>query len=84
VTRIDGEGLRVFRPSSAEGIDWFGLVVSRRSVREYLATLGQAAWRAASEVVPKFVSGSDPAAQWTGAYKGHAFFATRRRQCGDR
>jgi hypothetical protein len=25
--------------------------------------------------VPKFVSRSDPAAQWTGAHKGHAFFA---------
>jgi hypothetical protein len=27
------------------------------------------------EVKPKFVSPSDPAAQWTGAHKGHAFFA---------
>ena len=26
-------------------------------------------------VTPKFVSPSDPAAQWTGAHKGHAFFA---------
>jgi hypothetical protein len=26
-------------------------------------------------VVPKFVSPSDPAAQWTGAHKGPAFFA---------
>jgi hypothetical protein len=30
---------------------------------------------AASEVTPKFISPSDPAAQWTGAHKGHAFFA---------
>jgi hypothetical protein len=30
---------------------------------------------AASEVVPKFASPSDPAAQWTGAHKGPAFFA---------
>src|SRR5207237_4455812 len=29
----------------------------------------------ATEVVPKFVSPSDPAAQWTGALKGPAFFA---------
>jgi hypothetical protein len=29
----------------------------------------------ASETVPKFISPSDPAAQWTGAHKGHAFFA---------
>ncbi len=46
-----------------------------RAVREYLATLDDAAFGAASEVTPKFVSPSDPAAQWTGAHKGHAFFA---------
>src|SRR5277367_902897 len=46
-----------------------------RAVREYLATLDDAAFGAASEVKPKFVSPSDPAAQWTGAHKGHAFFA---------
>src|SRR5204863_379337 len=40
-----------------------------------LGTLDDAAWGAASEVVPKFISPSDPAAQWTGAHKGHAFFA---------
>src|SRR5205823_6089117 len=38
-------------------------------------TLDDAAWGAASEVRPKFISKSDPAAQWTGALKGHAFFA---------
>jgi hypothetical protein len=44
-------------------------------VREYLATLDDAAFGAASEVAPKFVSPSDPAAQWTGAMRGPAFFA---------
>jgi hypothetical protein len=44
-------------------------------VKEYLATLDDTAWGAASDVVPKFVSPSDPAAQWTGAHKGLAFFA---------
>ena len=44
-------------------------------MREYLDTLDDAAWGAASEVAPKFVSRSDPALQWTGAHKGHAFFA---------
>jgi transposase len=48
---------------------------SSRAVKEYLATLDDTAWGAASEVVPKFVSPSDPAAQWTGAQKGPAFFA---------
>jgi DDE family transposase len=48
---------------------------SSRAVKEYLATLDDTAWGAASDVVPKFVSPSDPAAQWTGAHKGPAFFA---------
>ena len=46
-----------------------------RAAREYLATLDDAAFGAASPVTPKFISRSDPAAQWTGAHKGHAFFA---------
>lgn len=46
-----------------------------RAMREYLATLNDAAFGAASEVTPKFVSPSDPAAQWTGAMRGPAFFA---------
>ena len=41
-----------------------------RAVKEYLATLDDAAFGAASEVTPKFVSPSDPAAQWTGACAG--------------
>jgi hypothetical protein len=46
-----------------------------RAVKEYLATLDDAAFGAASEVTPKFVSPADPAAQWTGAMRGPAFFA---------
>ena len=46
-----------------------------RAMREYLASLDDAAFGAASEVIPKFVSPSDPAAQWTGAMRGPAFFA---------
>jgi transposase len=46
-----------------------------RAVKEYLATLDDAAFGAASDVTPKFVSPSDPAAQWTGAMRGPAFFA---------
>ena len=55
--------------------DWQSLAATRRSVQEYLDTLDQAAWGTASEVTPKFIAKSDPAAQWTGAHKGHAFFA---------
>ena len=61
--------------AAGEDVDWEGITATRRSVREYLETLDDAAWGAASEVEPKFVSRSDPAAQWTGAHKGHAFFA---------
>ena len=46
-----------------------------RAMREYLATLDDAAFGAASKVTPKFISRSDPAAQWTGAMRGPAFFA---------
>lgn len=46
-----------------------------RAVREYLDTLDDAAFGTASDVTPKFVSPSDPAAQWTGAMKDKAFFA---------
>jgi transposase len=46
-----------------------------RAVKEYMATLDAAAFGAATDVTPKFVSPSDPAAQWTGAMRGPAFFA---------
>jgi len=46
-----------------------------RAVRDYLATLDDTAFGAASPKQPKFVSPSDPAAQWTGALRGPAFFA---------
>jgi len=46
-----------------------------RAVREYLETLDDAAFGAASAVTPKFISHSDPASQWTGARGGPAYFA---------
>src|SRR5437667_11109527 len=46
-----------------------------RAVKEYLATLDDPAYGTASEVTPKFISPSDPAAQWTGALRSAAFFA---------
>ena len=48
---------------------------AHRAVKEYLATLDDPAYGAASSVTPKFVSPSDPAAQWTGALRNAAFFA---------
>src|SRR5215213_2066692 len=63
---------------SLPGSEWIGeahTAAAPRAVGEYLATLDEAAWGAATEVQPKFVSPSDPAAQWTGAMRGPAFFA---------
>src|ERR1700755_733714 len=50
---------------SIEGQDWRrdrDPKRSSRAVKEYLATLDDTAWGAASEVVPKFVSPAAPAA----------------------
>ncbi len=63
---------------SIPGAEWSKELDSQevsRAAKEYLATLDDAAFGAASEVTPKFVSPSDPAAQWTGAMRGPAFFA---------
>ncbi|RMA40601.1 transposase [Rhodophyticola porphyridii] len=46
-----------------------------RAVKEYLDTLDEAAFGAATPVEPKYTSFSDPASQWTAARKGPAFFA---------
>src|SRR5437868_2601847 len=45
-----------------------------RAIEEYLSVLDDAAFGAATEVTPKFISPSDPAARWTGAHGGQAFF----------
>jgi transposase len=64
---------------SMPGADWKKKAIdpegASRAVKEYLATLEDASYGAASSVMPKFVSPSDPAAQWTGAMKSAAFFA---------
>src|SRR6202162_626744 len=46
-----------------------------RAVKEYIDVLDDEAFGAATDVVPKFVSPADPAARWTGAHGGQAFFA---------
>jgi hypothetical protein len=63
---------------SIPGSEWskeLDAQAASRAAKEYLATLDDAAFGAASSVTPKFVSPSDPAAQWTGAMRGPAFFA---------
>jgi transposase len=46
-----------------------------RAVTEYLTVLDDAAFGAATEVVPKFISPTDPAARWTAAAGGPACYA---------
>lgn len=46
-----------------------------RAIDEYLTVLDDAAFGAASEKTPKFLSETDPAARYTGAHNGPAFYA---------
>src|ERR671938_770489 len=57
------------------GSEWQAPEAANHAVREYLAVLDDAAFGAATPVAPKFVSPADPAARWTGANGGLAFFA---------
>ncbi|WP_316206446.1 MULTISPECIES: IS1182 family transposase [unclassified Bradyrhizobium] len=63
------------RQKGIEGDKGLPLEAAGRAIDEYLAVLDDAAFGAATEVTPKFVSPSDPAARWTGAHGGQAFFA---------
>ena len=63
------------RQNGIEGEKGLPPEATGRAVKEYLAVLDDAAFGAATDVVPKFVSPADPAARWTGAHGGQAFFA---------
>lgn len=67
------------RQNSSSQANWSPEAISPkeapRAVREYLDTLDDAAFGAATPVKPKFTSHSDPASQWTAARKGPAYFA---------
>src|SRR5689334_6392086 len=63
------------RQNGIEGEKGLPSEAAGRAIEEYLAVLDDAAFGAATEVTPKFVSPSDPAARWTGAHGGQAFFA---------
>jgi transposase len=63
------------RQRGVDGSEGFAPEVSSRAVHEYMAVLDDAAFGAATEVTPKFISPADPAARWTGAHGGQAFFA---------
>lgn len=63
------------RQKGIEGEKGLPPACAGRAAKEYLAVLDDAAFGAASEVTPKFISPADPAARWTGAHGGQAFFA---------
>ena len=63
------------RQNGIEGEKGLSPEATGRAVEEYLAVLDDAAFGAATDVVPKFISPADPAARWTGAHGGQAFFA---------
>jgi transposase len=61
--------------SRVEGAAGLPPDATNRAVEEYLAALDDAAFGAATEVTPKFIAPADPAARWTAAHRGPAFFA---------
>src|SRR5881227_1480299 len=63
------------RQRSVPGSEWQAPETANHAVREYLAVLDDAAFGAATPVVPKFISPADPAARWSAANGGLAFFA---------
>jgi hypothetical protein len=74
---VDGSLIRADanRQRGIEGDRWSAPEQPSRAVEEYLAVLDDAAFGAATPVAPKFISPADPAARWTGANGGLAFFA---------
>jgi len=81
---VGGEGFAVdaslikaeaSRQKGVEGSKGLPPEMTSRAIAEYLVVLDDAAFGAATEVTPKFISPADPAARWTGAHGGQAFFA---------
>jgi transposase len=63
------------RQRGVEGTQGLPPDAVNRAIEEYMAVLDDAAFGAATDVTPKFISPADPAARWTGAHGGLAFFA---------
>lgn len=63
------------RQRGVEGTKGLAPEMTSRAIDEYLTVLDDAAFGAATEVTPKFISPADPAARWTAAHGGLAFFA---------
>ncbi|KQN16643.1 IS5/IS1182 family transposase, partial [Sphingomonas sp. Leaf30] len=63
------------RQTGGPGSDGLPPDADTRAVREYLAVLDDAAFGAATPVVPKFLAPADPASRWTCAHGGQAYYA---------
>jgi transposase len=74
---VDGSLIRADanRQNGVAAGEWSAEERSGRAIDAYLATLDDAAFGAATDVTPKFISPSDPAARWTAADGGLAYFA---------
>ena len=74
---VDGSLIRAdaSRQNGVDGSAGLPPKAASRAVQEYLTVLDDAAFGAATPVTPKFLSPADPAARWTGAHGGQAFFA---------
>ena len=81
---IGGEGFAVDaslikadanRQRGVPGTEGYASLPPSRAVREYIEVLDDAAFGSATKVTPKFLSPADPAARWTAAHGGQAFFA---------
>jgi hypothetical protein len=81
---VGGEGFAVdgsliatdaSRQKGVEAAEWKVPEATSRAVERYLAVLDDAAFGAATPMVPRFISPSDPASRWTGAEGGLAYFA---------
>jgi transposase len=74
---VDGSLIKAdaSRQKGVEGSAGLPPEAASRAVQEYLTVLDDDAFGAATPVTPKFLSPADPAARWTGAHGGQAFFA---------
>ena len=65
----------VDRRKRIDGADGLPMDRTSRAIEEYLAALDDAAFGGASDVTPRYLSPTDPAARWTAATRGPAVFA---------
>jgi transposase len=74
---VDGSLIRADanRQTGGPGSEGLQTEADNRAVREYLAVLDDAAFGAATPVVPKYLAPADPASRWTCAHGRQAYYA---------